>query len=50
MMTDQMIGDKWGAYRHMIPKLLEEMEGYGKEDFDRLRREMISVVAEEEGK
>ena len=48
-MTEHVIGDKWGLYWHMIPKLLGGME-YGKEDIDRLRREMVSDLAEEEGK
>ena len=48
-MTEHVIGDKWGLYWHMIPKLLEGME-YGKGDIDRLRREMVSDLSEEEGK
>ena len=48
-MTEHVIGDKWGFYWHVIPKLLEGME-YGKGDIDRLRREMVSDLAEEEGK
>lgn len=49
-MAEHVIGDKWGLYWHMIPKLLKGMEEYGKEDIERLRREMVSDLAEEEGK
>ncbi len=49
-MTEHVIGDKWGLYWHMIPKLLEGMEEYGMEDVERLRREMVRDLGEEEGK
>ena len=34
----------------MIPRLLEGVEGYGKENINRLKRKIISDVAEEAGK
>ena len=45
-MTEHVIGDKWGFYWHLIPKLLAGM-GYGKEDVERLRREMVGDLEEE---
>ena len=48
-MTQHVVGDKWGFYWHLIPKLLEGSE-YGEEDVERLRREMVTDLREEEGK
>lgn len=48
--TDHVIDDKWGFYWHVIPKLLEGMEEYGKEDVERFRRDMKSDMKEEKGK
>ena len=49
LMTEHAIGDKWGLYWHMLPKLLDGM-GYGANDLERLRMEMRKDLAEEEGK
>ena len=48
-MTEHIIGDKWGLYWHMLPKLLDGM-GYSQEDVEKLRMDMRRGVAEEEGK
>ena len=49
-MTEHMVGDKWGFYWHLIPKLLEGMEEYDEKDVERLRREALDCLQEEEGK
>ena len=48
-MTELMIGDKWGLYWHMIPKLLDGM-GYSDDDTERLQLDMRKDLREEEGK
>ena len=48
-MTEHLIGDRWGLYWHMFPKLLDGM-GYSDEDMERLRTEMRKDLQEEEGK
>ena len=48
-MTEHLIGDKWGLYWHMIPRLLDGM-GYSEEDVEKLRLDMRRDVQEEEGK
>ena len=47
--TEHAIGDKWGLYWHMLPKLLDGM-GYSTEDVERLRMDMRRDLSEEEGK
>ena len=49
LMTDHVIGDKWGLYWHMLPKLLDGMD-YSQEDIERLRMDMRRDLGEEEGK
>ena len=48
-MIEHAIGDKWGLYWHMIPKLLAGMN-YSQDDIDRLRTDMRRDLGEEEGK
>ena len=48
-MTEFMIGDKWGLYWHMLPKLINGM-GYSEDNVQRLRLEMMRDLDEEEGK
>ena len=43
------IGDAWGLYWHMVPKLLEG-GGYTQDDVERLRRDAQRDLGEEEGK
>ena len=49
LMTEHVIGDKWGLYWHMLPRFLEG-SGYNEKDLGRLRLDMIRDTAEEEGK
>ena len=49
MMTEHLIGDKWGLYWHMFPKLLDGMD-YSADDMERLRMEMRRDLQDEEGK
>ena len=49
LMAEHAIGDKWGLYWHMLPKLLDGM-GYGIQDIERLRMDMRRNLGEEEGK
>ena len=48
-MREFMIGDKWGVYWLMIPKMFSGM-GYSEDDLQRLRLEMRRDLDEEEGK
>ena len=48
-MTEHLIGDKWGLYWHIFPKLLDGL-GYSADNIARLRIEMRKDLAEEEGK
>lgn len=48
-MTEHAIGDKWGLYWHMLPKLLEGMK-YNQADVERLQGDMRRDLGEEEGK
>lgn len=47
--TEHSIGDPWGLYWHMLPKLLSGMD-YTEGDIQRLRTDMRKDLAEEEGK
>ena len=49
LMALHAIGDKWGLYWHMLPRLLDGM-GYGIQDIERLRMDMRRDLGEEEGK
>ena len=49
LMAEHAIGDKWGLYWHMLPKLLDGM-GYAAQDIERLRFDMRRNLGEEEGK
>lgn len=48
-MIDHAIGDKWGLYWHMLPKLLDGVD-HSQEDIERLRMDMRRDLGEEEGK
>ncbi|KAF4632503.1 hypothetical protein G7Y89_g5628 [Cudoniella acicularis] len=48
-MTEHLIGDKWGLYWHMIPKLVAPMN-FSQEKIDGFRRDMKRDLQEEEGK
>ena len=56
-MAECMVNDKWGLYWHMIPKMCEglrvegqERVGLSEEDVERLRKEMLHDMRDEEGK
>ncbi|KAL2043901.1 hypothetical protein N7G274_003421 [Stereocaulon virgatum] len=48
-MTEHAIGDRWGLYWHMIPKLVEPL-GLSEEVVDGFRRDAVRDLGEEEGK
>ena len=48
-MTEHAIGDKWGLYWHMIPKLVAPLGARG-EVVERFREDMRRDLGEEEGK
>lgn len=45
-MTEHVVGDQWGYYWHVIPRLLE-VSGYKEEEKKRLRREKRNDLKEE---
>ena len=47
--TEHAIGDPWGLYWHMLPKLCAPLN-YSQKDIDRLRMETRRDLAEEKGK
>ena len=47
--VDLSVGDAWGLYWHMIPRLLEGSE-YSQEDVERLRRDAQRDLGDEESK